>query len=316
MKILTHNDIVSLNISPIDCYNWVADLLARKDEVILPTKISLHLTEDTYYNIMPSVFQSEAFAGVKTIMRHPEALPALSSQIMLHDLDKGNLKAILDGSWITSMRTGAVAAHSIKTLAREDFYELGVMGLGNTCRAAMKVLLALYPERELKVKVLRYKDQHNEFISLFETDYPHAHFEVVDTHEEIVRGSDVVVSAITYTDGVIAQDEWFKEGCTVIPIHLRGFMNCDLFFDKVFCDDLDHVKGFKYFDQFKYIAEVAEVVSERKAGRESDDERIIAYNVGLSMHDINYAERIFEMIQNEDGTNYVLDPPAEKFYIC
>ena len=29
---------------------------------------------------------------------------------------------------------------------------------------------------------------------------------------------------------------------TVIPVHTRGFQNCDLFFDKVFADDTDHVK--------------------------------------------------------------------------
>lgn len=315
MKVLTHRDIVDLNISPLACYEWVADLLERKNEVILPTKISLHLTTETYYNIMPSVFQSQQFAGVKVIQRHPEQKPALQSQIMLHDLEDGTLKAILDGSWITSMRTGAVAAHSIKHLAVSNFQEIGIMGLGNTGRAAMRVLLALYPDRELTIKVLKYKDQHTLFIDLFKDDYPNAHFEVVETPREIIKNSDVIISAITFTDETIADDSLFKPGSTVIPIHLRGFMNCDLFFDKVFCDDIDHVRGFKYFDQYKSIAEVAEVVSGKKPGRENNEERIIAYNVGLSMHDINFAERIYGISQQSSLPEFDLNPPAEKFYI-
>ena len=316
MKIITHDDIVNLGIDPSTCFEWVSYLLEHKDDVILPTKISLHLTEDTYYNIMPSVFFSDGYAGVKVIMRHPDAQPALNSQIMLHDIRQNSLAAVLDASWLTSMRTGAVAAHTISHLAVSDFKTIGVMGLGNTGRAAMKVLLSQYPDRELDIKVLKYKDQHEQFVQLFQDDYPNAHFRFVDSQAEIVDGSDVVISAITFTGETIADDSLFKKGCLVVPIHLRGFMNCDLFFDKVYCDDIDHVRGFKYFDQFKSIAEVAEVVTGRKPGRTSDDERIIAYNVGLSMHDIFYAKKIYEMVKdNPSIPDFNITPPKTKFYI-
>ena len=43
----------------------------------------------------------------------------------------------------------------------------------------------------------------------------------------------------------------------MVPVHTRGFSNCDLFFDKVFADDYGHVKHFKYFD--KLTAEQANV---------------------------------------------------------
>ena len=38
----------------------------------------------------------------------------------------------------------------------------------------------------------------------------------------------------------IGTDEYFKEGCTVIPICTMGFQNCDLFFDRVFTDEIEH----------------------------------------------------------------------------
>ena len=43
----------------------------------------------------------------------------------------------------------------------------------------------------------------------------------------------------------------YRKGCLVIPVHTRGFQNCDLCFDKVYADDTAHVCGFKYFNEFK-----------------------------------------------------------------
>jgi ornithine cyclodeaminase/alanine dehydrogenase len=192
------------------------------------------------------------------------------------------------------------------------------MGLGNTGRAAMKVLLALYPERPLKIKVLKYKDQHTEYVKYFKGEdgkaYPNAEFVFVDSYEEVVRNSDVIISAVTYTDEDFCPDECYKPGCLVVAVHLRGFLNCDLAFDKVFCDDEGHVNKFKYFDKWKYHAEIADVITGKAKGRESDDEKIIAYNVGLSMHDMNFADKIYDMA-GDCGQEISLDPPTDKFWV-
>lgn len=318
MKVITYNDIKNLDISPIKCYEWVEEMLMHKNDAILPPKISLHLENDAFFNVMPCLFPHNDAGGVKVITRHLDRVPALDSQIMLYDYKTGEPKAIMDGNWITAMRTGAVAAHTIKTLAVKNFYEIGVMGLGNTGRAAMKVLLALYPDRPLKIKVLKYKDQHTEYVEYFRgadgKNYPNAEFVFVDSYEDVIRNSDVIISAITYTDDDFCPDECYKPGCLVTAVHLRGFLNCDLSFDKVFCDDEGHVNKFKYFDKWKYHAEVADVITNKAKGRESDEEKIIAYNVGLSMHDINYAAKIYDMAVG-CGQEITLEPPKEKFWI-
>ena len=63
----------------------------------------------------------------------------------------------------------------------------------------------------------------------------------------------MVISAASYFSEDICSDEYFDEGITVVPIHTRGFTNCDLFFDKVFADDTGQVKHFKNFDKFKNL---------------------------------------------------------------
>jgi ornithine cyclodeaminase/alanine dehydrogenase len=85
-------------------------------------------------------------------------------------------------------------------------------------------------------------------------DYPNFEFETVDTPQQMVAGSDVVISGATYLHTDICEDKYFDEGVLVVPIHTLGFTNCDLFFDKVFADDYGHVCNFKNFDKFRKFA--------------------------------------------------------------
>lgn len=318
MLILSHSEIMALNVEPVQCYEWVNEMIKNKNETILPAKLSLKPREDIFYNVMPSLLPQFNIGGVKVVTRYPDRIPSLDSQILLYDYESGHLKALLDGNFITTIRTGAVAAHSIKLFAKSDFEVIGLIGLGNQARATLKVLLSLFPEKQFVLKLFKYKDQHILFMeyikSLGITDK--ISFVICDSYEETVRGSDVIISSVTYFEKDICSDDCFDEGCLVVPIHTRGFMNCDLFFDKVFADDTDHVKGFKYFDQFKKFAEVTDVLNGVSPGRENDSERILAYNIGLSIHDIYFSYKIYELAKlNGNGKEFQLDAPTEKFWI-
>lgn len=318
MKILTHKDIINLNIEPIQCYEWVSDMLENKDRVILPAKISMKPTEEIFYNVMPSLLPQYNGGGLKVVTRYPSRKPALDSQIMLYDYENGDIKALMDGNYITTMRTGAVAAHSIKLLGKKDFSVIGIIGLGNQARATMKVLLALFPNRKILLKLMKYKDQHllfKEYIKKLPNS-ENIEFGICDSYTDTIKGSNIIISSVTYFDKDICEDDCFDEGCLIVPIHTRGFMNCDLFFDKVYADDTGHVRGFKYFNQFKKFAEVSDVLNGDTEGRLNDTERIIVYNIGLSMHDIYFAEKIYQIAQiKKVGQEISLDSPKEKFWI-
>lgn len=294
MIILTHEDILKLDIKPLDCYAWVKRMIAEKERAVLKPKISLKFGEYGFYNTMPCLLPDINTAGVKVVNRYENRIPSLDAQLMLYDLENGCLKAIMDANFITTMRTGAVAAYTVEMLAKKDFYEVGFIGLGNTARATFKVLSELYKGRKLKIKLKAYKNQHNEFIELYQKDNPDMCFEVCENDVEVIGNSDVIISSVTYADHNLAPDSAYKEGCLVVPIHTRGFQNCDLFFDKVYADDRGHVEGFKYFDRFREFAELSDVVAGRKSGRESSTQRILAYNIGISVHDIFFASQIYQ----------------------
>lgn len=314
MKIITQKQISDLNISPKDCVEWVKGSFAAKEKSNLPAKTCLYTKDIDFFTTMPCVLFEQNRFGVKVVHRISGAVPALGSDLMLYDLSNGDLLAIMDANWITAMRTGAVATLAAQTFRRSGQVTYGFMGLGNTARASMLCLLESEPDIMHNVNLLKYKNQEEDFIKRFE-GYSNVSFSFYGDVREMISSTDVLFSCITEAKTLVCDDDQaYRKGCLLIPIHTRGFQNCDLTFDKIFADDTQHVKGFKYFSQFRRYAEIQDVLSGKVQGRENDSERIISYNVGLGLHDVYFASRIFDLLKDNS-----LDLPfikeTEKFWI-
>lgn len=318
MKIVSHKEIMNLGISAAECYEWVDEMLRNKKNTLLPPKISIKPSPGIFCNVMPSYIYTNSskkcVGGVKIVTRYPAETPSLNSKIYLIDANSGAPKALMDANWITAMRTGAVAAHSINLLARKDFKTIGMVGLGNTARSALLVLAEIMQDRKFKIKLLQYKGQENSFIERFSA-YKNLLFECYDTPEDVIQSSDVVISAATYLPEDLCEDEFFSPGVLVVPIHTLGFTNCDLFFDKIFADDYGHVCHFKNFNKFPSFAEISDVVNNKVPGRENDDERILVYNIGVSIHDINFASHIYNRLDNNKLSDFDFHEPKDKFWV-
>ncbi len=319
MKIITFDDIKGLNVPLSDCYAWVERMIRNKKDAILPAKAHISLPENVFCNVMPScIFENDGVIGVKIVTRYPKRTPSLDSKILILDSKTGEFLSLMDGNWITAIRTGAVAAHTVRLFARNEYETVGMIGLGNIARASLLILNSV-EKRHLKIKLLKYKDQAEQFIERF-SDHPNLEFEITDSVEECINDSDVIISCATYFENDIAEDRCFKEGILVVPVHTRGFTNCDLFFDKVYADDTGHVDHFKNFNKFRCYSEVSDVVNGNAAGRESDSERIVVYNIGISIHDIYFASQIYRLFQGRQKdfeclTDIELNDPSEKFWV-
>ena len=320
MKIISEKLIRSLGITPAECVRWIYDSFAMKGEAQLPAKISVHPADTDFFTSMPCLLPATPgsnvrYFGVKEVHRIAGAVPSLGSDLLLYNANDGTLLALMDADWITTMRTGAVAAVSARALRKSDATTYGFVGLGNTARAALLCALEAEPERRFNVKVLRYKDQAERFVARF-AQYGNASFEVVDDINALAATSDVFFSCITSADGLLVEDEkTFAEGVTVIPIHMRGLQNCDTTFDRVFGDDTGHVKGFRFFPQFRDYNEIREVLAGRDPGRRTDRERIIDYNYGLALHDVVFASRIYEMCRDADTPSVDIVKETDKFWL-
>ena len=317
VKIIRHEDIVKAAISPKQCLEWIEESFSIKYESDLPPKISLHPQGDDFFNTMPCLLP-ERFGrfSMKEVHRIAGQVPSLGSDILLYDSRLGNLLAIIDGDWITTMRTGAVAALAARLFKPSFAHDYSFIGLGNTARATALCILEDNKDQQITFRLLKYKNQADLFIERFK-DYNNLTIKVVDDIETLVKESNVLISCITSADGILCpNDELFNPGILLIPVHTRGFQNCDLFFDKVYGDDTGHIQGFKYFSRFKKYNELSQVLLGNDPGRESDSERIIAYNIGLGLHDAVFSSHIYDYLKDKDDiTFFIQDKEASKFWL-
>lgn len=306
VSVIQQSQIEALHLNPATCVEWVKEAFLMKDDIQMPAKMSVHPQGEDFITSMPCLLpesQGQKYFGIKMVSRIDGQVPTLQSNIFLYDAKSGHLLAVVDGDWITAMRTGAVAALATKTLQRKGNSVYSIMGLGNIGRAVGLCLAADNRDRQITFRLLRYKDQAERFVERLK-DFDNVNFEIVDDKRTFAAEADVLISAVTVaTELLFPDDDLFRKGVTVIPVHMRGFQNCDLFFDKVFGDDTGQVSGFKYFNQFRQYDEFHHVLQGKNPGRTNDEERILSYNYGIALHDIFFASRIYERIQKGDGFN-------------
>ncbi len=308
MKQINFNDINNLGITPKECVEWAETVIKNKRNYILPHKISITYGNECYFNTMPAYIPEMNLIGVKEVSRVTGREPTLQGDILLYDSVTGEMKCFMDGTWITTWRTAAVAAITVEKLKKSDAKNISLMGLGNIARAFVLCIDAIRDHEEIELNILAYKDQHELFIERFR-NHKNIHIKVFNDVKEMFKISDVIVSCVTAATSLFDEnDEDYKPGVLIVPVQTRGFQNCDLTFDKIFCDDIPHISGFKYFKQYKSVTEMTDVLNNFTFVRGGG--RYLAYNIGIAVQDIYYAAKILEKNNNKKK-----DSELPKFWV-
>lgn len=296
MLYISDKDISSLDISFDEISSWVKSAFVNKSNSDLPHKISQTFNYgNNFINTMPAIIPSIDSYGVKVVSRYPDRKPSIKGELLLYSYSTGEFKAIIDATRITTLRTGAVANLAVETFAKKNFENIAVIGLGQTGLLFLDIFSSDIKNKNKIYKLRKHKGAELKAKEILINNGVKADDIVFcDTDEELIRDSDVIVSAITVANNLLGEDSWYKKGVTVIPIHTRGFQNCDLFFDKVFADDRAHVSNFGNFKKFKKFDEIENVIKGNAVGRENDEERILSYNIGIALHDIYLGKMIFD----------------------
>lgn len=296
MQQISFEQILKLGITPLECVTWAETVIKNKNNYVLPHKISITYGNECYFNTMPAYMPDMNIIGVKEVSRVTGREPTLQGDILLYDSVSGDMKCFMDGTWITTWRTAAVAAVTAEKLKKDGAKNISLMGLGNIARAFVLCVDAMRNHEEINLNILAYKDQHIQFIERFK-DFENIHIKVFEDVKEMFKISDVIVSCVTAMSSLFDEnDNDYKPGVLIVPVMTRGFQNCDLTFDKIFCDDIPHISGFKYFKQYKSVTEMTDVLNDKNFVR-NQTERYLAYNIGIAVHDMYFAAKILEKIQ-------------------
>ena len=159
MKYITNNDLEELHVGSFEFVEWVNNALLVKHESLLPPKISIKQECHRFFNVMPCIAPQLNLSGVKIVTRYPNREPSLKSELMLYANDTGELSAIFEADYITTWRTAAVAVHSIKLLARQDYESIAFIGLGVIGLATLKVYIDTLNGRCVNIRLFNYKNR-------------------------------------------------------------------------------------------------------------------------------------------------------------
>ena len=114
--------------------------------VQMPSKTYLQFDKGDL-RCMPGYLPDLGLAAVKNVNVHPQniGLPAVMATVTVFDPDTGAPLAIMDGTYLTAMRTGAAGGVAAKYLAREDSRVAGIIGAGRQAETQLAALLVTRP---------------------------------------------------------------------------------------------------------------------------------------------------------------------------
>ncbi|MGB7294095.1 MAG: ornithine cyclodeaminase family protein [Candidatus Aminicenantales bacterium] len=271
--------------------------------VEMPPKPGIHPRPDSFIHAMPAYIPALRSAGMKWVSGFPEninkGLPYISGLIVLNDPETGIPLAIMDGTWITAMRTGAATAVAAKFLARADSRSVGVLGCGVQGRSNLEALKSLFPLR----RVMAYDTNFQARKRYAEEMSRKLDLEVipVDAPRQAVVVVDIVVTAgpLLKTPHATIPPGWLAEGAFASLVDYDSYWSRDALkeVDKFCTDDVPQLKYYKALGYFQDIppvyAELSELVTGRKAGRERPEERTMTCNLGLALDDMAAAPLVY-----------------------
>ena len=281
--------------------------------VQMPAKLYLFYNK---YNgdlrAMPSYLDELDISAVKVVNVHPDNrakynLPTVMATIVLIDPKNGAPLAIMGGTAITDMRTGAAGGVAAKYLARKDSKTVGLVGAGAQARTQLMALLSLYGEIEDVRVWSRTKSTRDAYVAEMKRAGSVAKMVAVDKVNDVVKGADIVVTT-TPSRKPIVLSEWVEDGThfSCIGADAPGKEELDpeiLKRAKIVVDDWEqashsgeiNVPLSKEMITRQHVwGEIGEVVAGLKPGRASQDEITIFTSTGLAVQDAVTAELAYK----------------------
>ena len=315
---LSKDDVIKTGISIDEVITTVDDIFKKKGKGLceMPPKPGVHPGENSFLHAMPAYIKDHS-VGIKWIGAFPDngkkGLPVITGLIILNDINTGLPLAIMDATYITGLRTAAASAVGFKYLGRKNSSSLGIIGLGVQGQTH---LLAFYSimENLKEVRVFDINpDKTRDFIKKNSSTIS-LPIKKMENVEKLIKESDVIITAIPIQKdkSPFIEPDWFNKGAFGCAIDFDTCWKPEAMSiaDKIFTDDISQFSYYKkerYFQDAPEISgELADVILNKKIGREKDDDRILFIPLGLAIEDISVAKLVYELALEKKVGSWVL----------
>lgn len=230
--------------------------------------------------------------GVKVVNLYPEnadrGLSTHQATILLFDPETGGLRAVLDGTRITEVRTAAVSAAATRLLAPSGASTLAILGSGAQARSHAEAMCAVRPIRDVRAW-----SPTADHLARFVQEAAREGVEVTaaNSAEAAVDGAEIVVVATAAREPVL-RGSWLAPGCHVnsvgAPFPDRRELDDDVLRDGVLFVDSREAAAVESGDVILSGAEVYAEIGAALAGTipPRADETTVFKSLGMAIEDV------------------------------
>ncbi len=295
---LSEQDVRAV-LSPLELIGAMESALAdfSAGRAVQPVRTAIEIADRSFFAVMPALYRAGGALGAKLVTVVPgnagRGIHTHQAAIALFDPETGSLTALLDGRYITEVRTAAASAVSARRLARPESSSLAILGTGVQAASHFEALRSVLPLRN--VRVWSPTAGHRE---RFAAERPGTM--ATRSAAEAVDGADIIVVATSSVTPAIAS-EWVSDGAHVIAIGACRpsqreidpalVARAALFVDSraaALQESGDVVQGIAEgrFTADHIRGELGEVVEGARTGRLSESDVTLFKSLGLAVEDV------------------------------
>src|SRR5262245_10116514 len=205
--------------------------------VILPS-------DGRYMMAALAAMDSPSLLAVKTVVLNPRnpdrGLPQINGLVTMLDSETGLPAAILDGNWITAVRTAGLSAVAAKYMANKESAVATFIGCGVQAKSHLRAFSDMFPLR--RVKVFGRGRANIEGLCCLAEELSLSS-ETCNSAKDALEGADLVVTSVTYSAQLVPflDANWLTSGCFAaitdlgLPWHKESFSA----FDQIAIDDVE-----------------------------------------------------------------------------
>ena len=327
MLILTKEDIAVV-CSMEDAIEAVKEAFIVHSEGSVKVPLRINIRSDKYNGnmlFMPAYCEKKDAASLKIVSVYPDNkeknLPSTPAQVLLIDPTTGIVLSIMDGTYITALRTGAASGAAFSILAKAECKTGALIGTGT--QAAMQLEAMIVSKNPKLVKVYsRNKDRLNNFVKNMSTKFKSKAVELVacESADTAVKDADILITA-TNSDRPLFSVESCKPGLTISAVgsFTRQMQELDTTVlkkaSKIYYDDKEAmleeageiIKALENrdIDEKKFSGSLGEALVGKIKLRENDEEIIVFKSVGLGTQDLVTAKKVYDNAISKNIGKYI-----------
>ncbi|MFN8063021.1 MAG: ornithine cyclodeaminase family protein [Vicinamibacterales bacterium] len=310
-RILGRDKIVGL-LEMEDCIEVVeaAQRQFSAGRTIMPVRLTTPIPEKGNHLAMPAALPDVPAFGMKAITIFPSNpqrnAPTLQGLVVVNDPETGSVLAVLEAAYLTGVRTAAASAVATRTLAQPDARTLALIGAGVQAEHHLWAMTVVRPIEHVRV-VARSAESAERFCSSQHEHFPRLALEPTTSHEEAIRGADIICAVSSSTEPVMNL-EWLSPGAHVNGVgshspNAREVDGATMVAAHVVVDSRDAnlnecgdcmiplSEGL--FGPEHVSDEIGEVINGTKPGRTGEEELTVYQSCGLAVQDVATAALVY-----------------------